>query len=89
MEHISQTLKGVIKGIGEKQSSSVNEVFRLFKASLASRERRHVKCSVLKNGVLTVNVDSSVWLYQLSFKKEDLLKKIGIKDIRFRIGEVK
>ena len=89
MEHISQTLKGVIKGIAEKQSSPANEVFRLFKASLASRERRHVKCSVLKNGVLTVNVDSSVWLYQLSFKKEDLLKKIGIKDIRFRIGEVK
>lgn len=89
MEHISQTLKGVIKGIEQKQSSPVNEVFRLFKASLASRERRHVKCNVLKNGVLTVNVDSSVWLYQLSFKKEDLLKKIGIKDIRFRIGDLK
>ena len=89
MEHISQTLKGVIKGIAEKQSSPANEAFRLFKASLASRERRHVKCSVLKNGVLTVNVDSSVWLYQLSFKKEDLLKKIGIKDIRFRIGDLK
>jgi len=89
MEHISQTLKDVIKDIEGKQFSPTNDVFRLFKKNLASRERRHAQCSALRNGILTVNVDSSVWLYQLNLKKEGLLKKLGIKDIRFKIGDLK
>lgn len=91
MEHIKQTLEGIIKDIEKKQTSQLKEkdALRLFKENLTSRERRHAKCTTLRKGVLTVNVDSSVWLYQLSLKKEEFLKKMGLKDIRFRIGEVK
>jgi hypothetical protein len=89
MEHIRQTLPGVIKAIEQKHRSEAGEIFRLFQASLSRTERKHAKCVALHSGVLTVNVDSSVWLYQLSLKKEDLFKKSGIKNIRFRIGEVK
>jgi len=89
MEHIRQTLPGVIKAIEQKHCAQAGEAFRLFQDSLSARERKHVKCVALHSGVLTVNVDSSAWLYQFSLKKEDLLKKSGLKNIRFRIGEIK
>lgn len=89
MEHIKETLKTVIKDIEQKRCSGTKDVFKVFRQNLANRERRHTKCSALKKGVLWVNVDSSAWVYHLSLKKEELLDKLGIKDIRFRIGEIK
>ena len=89
MEHIKETLQGIIKDIGAKKGSDAADVFRLFVNNLTRAKRKHVKCASLRSRVLTVNVDSSVWLYQLNLEKEKLLKKLGLKDIRFRIGAVK
>lgn len=88
VEHIRATLEGVIKDIEKSQFSGSRDMFRLFETNLAKRERRHARCSMLRNGVLTVNVDSSVWLYQLSLRKEEFLKILGLKDIRFKIGKI-
>jgi predicted nucleic acid-binding Zn ribbon protein len=45
---------------------------------------------------LAVNCDASAWLYELSTKKREILKGLAghfkgrrLKDIRFRIGQVK
>ncbi|MFN3480450.1 MAG: DUF721 domain-containing protein [Thermodesulfovibrionales bacterium] len=45
----------------------------------------------LKDGELLVNVDSSVWLQEVTVHKEELLnvlKPYCVKDIRFRLGKV-
>lgn len=45
----------------------------------------------LRDGELLVNVDSSVWLNEVTIHKEELLnvlKPFCIKDIRFRLGRV-
>lgn len=89
MEHIRETLSGIIKDIEKKKTGKNNNLFMLFKKNLENKERGHAKCAVFSRGVLTVNVDSSAWLFRLSLKKEKLLKKLGLRDIRFRIGEVK
>jgi predicted nucleic acid-binding Zn ribbon protein len=89
MEHIKQTLQGVIQKLEKKQNAQAKGTFGLFSKNLAVKERRHAKCNSLRDGVLIVEVDSSAWLYQLSLKKDVLLKKLGLKDIRFRIGEIK
>jgi predicted nucleic acid-binding Zn ribbon protein len=88
MEHIRETLQSVFQELGQKKHTE-EDVYLNFRETLAAKERRHIKCHSLKAGVLTVNVDSSAWLYQLSLKKSGFIKKLGIKDIRFRIGEVK
>lgn len=64
------------------------------KKILTKRESKHIKVNYFRKGVLGINVDSSSWLYQLSLGKEDLLLKLTtrfkeVKDIRFRLGEVK
>ena len=55
----------------------------------------HTKPAAIKKNVLTVEVDSSTWIYFLSMKKKGILesmkKTLGkgkIEDIRFRIGEI-
>jgi len=51
----------------------------------------HMSPASLKEGELLINVDSPVWLQQLSFYKETIIKKLhgfGVNTIRFRIGRV-
>lgn len=89
MEHIRETLQGVFQELGQKKRPEEEDILAGFSKVLAAKERRHVKYRSLKAGILTVNVDSSAWLYQLNLKKSDFIKALRIKDIRFRIGEVK
>ena len=89
MEHIKKTIQGVIEDIKKERRSGAENTFALLRKNLSRQERRHIKCCFLRDGIITVNVDSSAWLYQLRLKKDDFLKKLGIKDIRFRLGETK
>ena len=47
------------------------------------------------SGIMTVNVDSSVWAQELSFQREEIRRRLNermgreyIRDIRFRVGKV-
>jgi len=55
---------------------------------------KHSRPETLRKGVLTVRVDSSVWMQELAMKKRNLLKglkrafgKDKIAEIHFKIGE--
>ncbi|MCM8761243.1 MAG: DUF721 domain-containing protein, partial [Candidatus Omnitrophica bacterium] len=57
---------------------------------------KHSKPTTLKKAVITVSVDSSSWLYELTMRKKEILNKLEkaipnkkIKDVRFRIGNIK
>ena len=48
----------------------------------------------IRNGILQVSVESSVWMQELTFMKQQILERInqacessGVKDIRFRLGK--
>ncbi|GAX61677.1 Zn-ribbon-containing, possibly RNA-binding protein and truncated derivatives [Candidatus Scalindua japonica] len=74
-----------------KQNKNLREKWKIVAGELISG---HTEVSVVKSGVLYVEVDSATWLHHLSsFKKEELLTsiqkefKIGyISDIKFRVG---
>ncbi len=95
MEVIKDTVKNVIQDlITKKSATGIDGPEALLKKVLTRKELEHIRFSYFKQGVLGLYVDSSTWLYSLNLKKEDLLTKLGvkskaIKDIRFRIGEVK
>lgn len=64
------------------------------KKALNKRQREHIKVNYFKKGVLSLNIDSSSWLYSFTLQKESLFAKLSefsgdIKEIRFRIGEIK
>ncbi len=63
------------------------------KKTLTKKELGHIRVKYFNKGVLSLSVDSSVWLYVLSLKKEVMLEQLQkehpeIKNITLRIGEV-
>ncbi len=45
----------------------------------------------LKDGELLINIDSPVWLQQVSFYKDDIVRKLSpfeVKGVRFRLGRI-
>lgn len=65
----------------------------LLKKLLTKREIQHIKFNYFRSGIFGIKVDSSAWIYQLNFKKSDLLSALKknlpeIKDIRFSLGDI-
>jgi hypothetical protein len=59
----------------------------LFNKPLSS----HMSPSMLSGDEIVLNVDSPVWLQELNFYKEDIIKKMGaygVRAVRFRLGRV-
>jgi len=93
MELIKDTVQAVIKAWDEEIKAGRGSPASLLKSILTKKELQHARVNYFKKGVLSVNVDSSGWLYHLGSKKEALLAKLrkqsgGIQDIRFYIGEI-
>jgi len=95
MEVIKDTVMSVMERMASKKTGAADDDPALWlKKALTKKELGHIKFNYFKKGVLNLNVDSSSWLYNFNLHKEELLDKLrklskGIKDIRFRIGEVK
>jgi len=95
MEAIKDAVYNVMQVLEiKKKKLPANSLEALLKKTLTKKELKHIKFNYFKKGVLNINVDSSSWLYHLSLQKQDLLAKFvqksdAIKDIRFRLGEIR
>ncbi|MDD5166404.1 MAG: DciA family protein [Candidatus Omnitrophica bacterium] len=95
MEAIKDTIQNVIESLASKQLDvAKNDPQTGLKKLLTKKELEHIKCNYFKKGTLSVNVDSSAWLYSLMLKKEELLVALKkrfntLKDISFRVGDIK
>jgi len=95
MEAIKDTLKNLIERLEDKRKGPAGEDPQAWlKKVLTKNELRHIKFHYFRKGILGVSVDSSAQLYSLTLQKEGLLVKLNrqssaVKDIRFRIGEIK
>ena len=95
MEAIKNTVINVMGALAVKKTQDPDDNPQgWLKKALTKGEREHIKVDYFKNGILRVNVDSSSWLYSLTLKKEGILSRIAkfstaVKEIRFRMGEVK
>ena len=64
-----------------------NDWHKIFDKTLSA----HMSPSQFSEGELLLNVDSPIWIQQLSFYKKDLTAKLGaygVREVRFRIGRV-
>jgi predicted nucleic acid-binding Zn ribbon protein len=93
---IENIVKDVIKNLSGAGRVSEEEVFGAWVAAAGEKAAKHTRPVSIKKGVMTVNIDGSGWLYELTVKKKELLKKLDgkikgkqVKALRFRIGEIK
>lgn len=95
MKAIKDTVINVMQGLEGKLTGACDDAPQaLLNKVLTKKELGHIKFNYFRKGTLNLLVDSSSWLYNLTLKKEDLLLKLNkkscvIKDIRFRIGEIR
>ena len=90
---IKDTIQEVIRTWEAKKLSAGEGPEQLLRHILTKKERVHTSARDLRNGVLSINVDSASWHYHLALKKEVLLEKLrkrnaSAKEIKFYIGEV-
>ena len=94
---MAEAIKGIVENLILNWKKEKDESFsphELLKKVLTKKELGHIKFNYFKKGVLNINVDSSTWLYHLTLQKQRILSRLisesaKIKDIRFRIGEIK
>ena len=92
---IEDLLKGAIKSLRLQNKLTQEEVAGIWQEAVGSRAASHTRPVGIKKTSLTVNVDDSGWLYELTIKKKEILEKLegkfkgkDLKNIRFRIGEI-
>jgi predicted nucleic acid-binding Zn ribbon protein len=93
MEQIKTIIQDVIENISADKKDQHAAIFKTWQETVGKRASRHTKIVMLEKGRLIVNVDSSVWLFQLSLKRPALLKRLkgvisDIEKISFRIGRI-
>lgn len=93
---IENIVKDVIKNLSGTERVSEEEVVGAWVGAVGEKAGKHTKPVSIKKGVMTVNVDGSGWLYEVTIRKKELLEKLEgkikgkqIKVLRFRIGEIK
>ena len=93
---IGDVLKETLKKLISPSRPSEEGVMIVWGAAAGCDAAKHSKPVAIKKSELVVSVDSSSWLYEMTLRKKAILKglegKFGkkvIKNIRFRIGEIK
>ena len=96
-----QLIKGILKSIIEqlkkKTAFEDNEIIEAWNKAVGKKIKLHTKLISFKKHDLIVNTESSSWLFELQTNHKgkilkSLKKTLGedkIKDIRFKVGEIK
>jgi len=95
-EHFSELIGNVIEGLSGKERLGKEEIEDAWRISAGEAAARHAKPVSFKKASLVIDVANSSWLYELSIRKQELVKSLElqlkgkkIKEIRFRIGDIK
>ena len=94
-EYIKDIVGKVINRLEKKGPGKKEKILMAWQKIAGLKAVRHSRPVGIKRKVLTIEVDSSTWFYSLSLKKREALKNLqkelkkeGIKDIRFRMGDI-
>ena len=89
-------LKDIVSGIDGRGRLNEEDITKIWERVVGEKASSHTRPVSFNKAGLVVNVDGSAWLYELTLEKQKILKKLEeylkgkkIKDIRFRIGEIK
>ncbi len=92
---IGDIVKTVFAQLEKEKSFSKEDIEQRWKTLVGAQAAKHTRPAALRKGALTVFVDSSGWLQQLTLQKRKILKQLKsqfgkdkISALHFRIGEV-
>ncbi len=89
MHRADSLLKPLVRDLGIEDSVRLLEIKRNWNNLFREPLSRHMTPSLLSRGELLLMVDSPVWLQELNFYREEIIKKLchyGVGAVRFRLG---
>lgn len=81
----------ILKNLGIEEGVRLAQVKNNWHKIFAKPLSQHMFPSKLSGHELLLNVDSPIWLQQLSYYKREITQKLesyGVKDVRFRLGRI-
>ncbi len=95
-EAIGPIVREILSRLGLKELTASSRVFEIWDTVVGAAIAVHAQPYSFRDGILTVNVDSSVWLAQLErYRKRQIRDKLNkelpnplVKKLIFRFGEV-
>lgn len=92
---LEKIVRDVLKKMGVKRPGE-EEVGDAWAKAVGDAAAKHSRPVSLRKSVLTVHVDGSGWLYELTTRKREILAGLAqdltgrkkIKDVRLRIGDI-
>lgn len=91
MNSVDSLLIPFIRELGIKDGVRLAEIKRKWHNLFNKPLSYHMFPSMLSGDEIVLNVDSPIWLQELQYYKDDILKKLlsyGVKAVRFRLGRV-
>ena len=92
-DSLSDILPNVMKTFRHRPDEQLLQVFEIWNRIVGESVSQNAQPSAFKGRLLLVEVNSSVWMHQLQFLKEDIIRKINetmgedvVEDIKFKIG---
>ncbi|MBI4824071.1 MAG: DUF721 domain-containing protein [Nitrospirae bacterium] len=92
MQRAGSVIHSIIKDLGMEDNLCLYRMKSEWHSLFQPPVCLHMSPSSLSEAHLTINVDSPQWLQEISFYKEDIIRKLhgfGVKDIRLRVGRVR
>jgi predicted nucleic acid-binding Zn ribbon protein len=91
MDKAGNILGGILERHNIRKIGALANIAADWRQVCGETVARHCAPADLRDGVLSIVVDSPAWMQQLSFLKAELLEKLqthGIEDIRFTRGKL-
>ena len=92
-DSLSNILPKVMKTFRHSPDEKLLQVFEMWNRIVGEPVSQNAQPTAFKGRLLLVAVNSSVWMHQLQFLKEDIICKINktmgekvVEDIKFKIG---
>jgi predicted nucleic acid-binding Zn ribbon protein len=95
-EPIESILERVSTSLGLGMKVKQYQIWEVWDSVVGEAIARQARPQQVRNMILWIAVSSSTWMQQLEFMKKQIVNRLNehigevvIKDIRFRIGEIK
>ncbi|MGQ9569555.1 MAG: DUF721 domain-containing protein [Thermodesulfovibrionales bacterium] len=91
MKKAGDLLIPFIKSLGIEDNIRLSEIKKKWNILFKDPLLFHIYPLKLSEGEILINVNSPIWLHELNYYKDDIVKKLsgyGVKEVRFRLGRV-
>ncbi len=91
MKTIGSLLHSIFNNLGIEDKIKLDSMQKEWRSLFNEPLSLHTYPVEIKNGELTINVDSPAWLAQLKFFRQDMIKKLhaySISSVKFKHGRV-